>query len=350
MRNRVGFWGWVVRVLAVGYPVALLLVILGFRLVGERWWATCAALYLPRIGFALPLPVLTLLLALRGPRRLLIGQAVALVLLVFPLMGLRISGGAAPTPGAVRLRVVSLNVATGGLGTPGILAQLRALHADVILLQEVHLNQYDALRAGLAEYQIQAVKQFWLASRFPIEEAVEPPMIPHQGKMRSPRFMHYRVSTPAGSVRIYNVHPISPRDALEDLRGEGLRHEVMSGRFWSSAARAKVTANATLRLAQIQAIAEGAGRSPHPVIIGGDTNLPGLSWALGRWLGDFQDGFAAAGKGFGYTFPAPRRPWMRIDRILASPRFRFLRFDVVEERVSDHLAVVADLELGPAGR
>jgi endonuclease/exonuclease/phosphatase family metal-dependent hydrolase len=39
---------------------------------------------------------------------------------------------------------------------------------------------------------------------------------------------------------------------------------------------------------------------------------------------------------------------MRIDRILIGPGFRVLGCKVLTERVSDHLAVVADLEW-PAG-
>jgi endonuclease/exonuclease/phosphatase family metal-dependent hydrolase len=62
-------------------------------------------------------------------------------------------------------------------------------------------------------------------------------------------------------------------------------------------------------------------------------------------LGDYYDGFSEAGSGFGWTFPAPRHPWMRIDRVLADPRFRVVGFHVIESPTSDHFPVVADLEL-----
>jgi endonuclease/exonuclease/phosphatase family metal-dependent hydrolase len=39
--------------------------------------------------------------------------------------------------------------------------------------------------------------------------------------------------------------------------------------------------------------------------------------------------------------------WMRIDRILAGSRFRFLDAATISPRVSDHLAIAADLELLP---
>ena len=56
-------------VLSALYPAALVLIIAAFLILGERWWVTAVALYLPRIGFALPLPVLLLALWATGPRR-----------------------------------------------------------------------------------------------------------------------------------------------------------------------------------------------------------------------------------------------------------------------------------------
>jgi endonuclease/exonuclease/phosphatase (EEP) superfamily protein YafD len=322
--------------------------------VGERWWLTAVLLYLPRIGFGLPLPVLALALLVRGPRWLLVSQLAAAALLVFPLMGLRLHGAGTPTAGAVHLRVATLNSGTGRQGPEPILTVLHETEADVILLQETEHTQEEALKAGLAGYSVRIFGQFLLASRFPIQEVFEPPRVMHDGTPRSPRFVRYRVGTPAGVVQIYNVHPISPRDALAEVRGEGLAREVESGRLLSGAASSKVMDNTDLRLEQLEEIADDARQSTAPVIIAGDTNLPTLSWALERWFGDFQDGFSERGSGFGNTFPAPKHPWMRIDRVLADQHFRVLDFRVMNDgdakRASDHFAVVADLELpAPAG-
>src|SRR5690242_7014760 len=71
--------------LAVAYPVALLVVVALLRWVGERWWVTDVALFLPRIGFALPWPVLVLALVALRLWRLLATQVVALVMILFPL-------------------------------------------------------------------------------------------------------------------------------------------------------------------------------------------------------------------------------------------------------------------------
>jgi endonuclease/exonuclease/phosphatase family metal-dependent hydrolase len=137
-----------------------------------------------------------------------------------------------------------------------------------------------------------------------------------------------------------NVHPVSPRNGFEEARGNGLFYELRQGRLGNSEGVKVMKLNSALRRLQAEAIAAEAARSPHPVIIAGDTNMPALSNILGSTLGRFTDGFAAMGRGFGYTYPADR-PWMRIDRILVDDRLRFRRFDTVGGDASDHWAVYA---------
>jgi len=334
------------RSLAVGYPIALLIFILVLRLIGERWWGTTIALYLPRLPFALPLVPLTAAIIWIGPRRLLWTQALATALLLV-LMGFSLAWPAAPTAGAFRLRIVTCNINGGALSLERILKPLLATHPDVIILQEVVPDGYPKLRQLAPGYFIREAGQFWLASRFPVESLLEPPTRLSRGMQRSMRFVRYRITTPAGPIALFNVHPISPRDGLEVVRGDGLRHQIFRGDLFNTRARTRVSQNTSLRLAQLQAIVESARESQDPVVIAGDTNLPGLSWAFAHWLGDYSDGFSAAGTGFGYSFPAPRNPWMRIDRVLADQRFRFRDFHVIDSYISDHLAVVADLELTP---
>ncbi|MEA2700794.1 MAG: hypothetical protein QOI66_5065 [Myxococcales bacterium] len=337
------FW-WAVRALAVGYPVALLLVVAAFRLVGEQWWGTTVALYLPRVGFAVPWPVLTLALLFGRAYRWLITQVIAALVLLFPLMGLHLSRHAAPTVGADVLRVVSLNIDEGRFGLANVIRHVRSVNPDLILMQEgVHADE-ETLRAGLSDYAFRKTDQFAVASRYPIVDVFMPPGVSFEGDVRSMRYVRYRIQARSGLIDVYDVHPISPRVALDELRGAGLRREILSGRIWNPAS-AEMRFNAQLRVLQVKTVAEEARRSTNPVIIAGDTNLPQLSWAFAQWLGDYQDAFAQRGSGFGYTFPAIRSPWMRIDRILAGPGFRFLTCAVMDEHVSDHRAVMADVEL-----
>jgi endonuclease/exonuclease/phosphatase (EEP) superfamily protein YafD len=343
------FLSWFLRILALGYPLSLLLIVLAIRCVGERWWGTTALMYLPRKAFIAPLPFLTLALLWRLPRRWLLTQVVAVALLVFPLLGLRLSLPSSAHAGATRVRVYSLNIAGGKMGLDGVAAQIRDVNPDLVFLQETWTDTGQRLRDRFPDYHFHLSGELVVASRYPLLDVFEPPEILHRGVLRSPRWLRCRVALPGGqTVAVYDLHPISPREGFNEMRGEGIASEVLSGRILENTdAWESVQMNAELRCAQIQGAAEDAGRSKEPVIMAGDTNLPGLSWALGHYLGGLQDGFSEAGNGLGYTFPATNRPWMNVDRILADDRFRFVAFSVITQRVSDHLAVVAELELRP---
>jgi vancomycin resistance protein VanJ len=342
----------IVDLAAVVYLLALLAVVAAFRLIGERWWVTTIALYLPRIGFALPLPLLMVALLIARSYRLLATQLVSAFVLLFPLMGLGLHPGGtrARTPGALRFRLFTLNTGLGKNGTAEILDRIHGADPDLIALEEVSDDDVDALRLGLPGYAFRHLEQFVIASRFPIEGEVVPPPISSGGQVRSSQYARCRLVTPAGPIRFFAIHPISPHDAFDQLRGRGLRYELLSGRALRFASARTMDANTQERLEQVRALAADAAKSSEPVIIAGDTNLPGLSWAFSHWLSGFGDGFAEAGSGFGYSYPAQRMVWMRIDRILAGPRFRFLDVTTISPRVSDHLAVVGDLELLPETR
>jgi vancomycin resistance protein VanJ len=323
--------------LAIGYPLALLIFILSLRFVGEKWWATTIALYLPRAPFVVPLLPLVIAIVWLGPRRLLWTQMLAVGLLL-TLMGFRVAWPTPPTPGALHLTIVSCNVNGGALGVDRILRPLKDRDPDIILLQEVNSMDWPRLRQLAPAYNVQELGQFWIASRWPIAFAMA----------RYP-FAQYRINTPAGPIALFNVHPISPREGLETIRGDGIRHQFLRGDLFNTRARAVVARNTKIRLTQLQEIVESAGTyAAGPVIIAGDTNMPDLSWAFANLLGEYGDGFSEAGSGFGYSFPSPRDPWMRIDRVMADRRhFRFRSFDVINKYISDHFAVTSELELIP---
>jgi len=341
-----------VLLLGVAYPIALLVVALALRFAGERWWVTGVTLYLPRLGFAAPLPLLVLALAGSKMRRFLWTQVAAAFLIVFTLMGLTLpSPGAAADANAPKLRVLSYNVNSDYGGTDNVVREIDRYEPDVVLLQEIGDNEVleRTMRERYASVTLNG--QFLLATRFAIVSSFEPDKLPIDGRLRSPRYIAQTIATPLGPIAFYDVHPLSPRFAFHELRGHGLRREILSGRLFSGANAAGIVENSHVRAVQVEAFSRHAARETVPVVIGGDTNLPDLSYVLHRYLSSFQDGFVKAGSGFGYTFPstATRSPWMRIDRILASDQLRFVGFDVGTSRASDHLCVVADLQRRSGG-
>jgi endonuclease/exonuclease/phosphatase (EEP) superfamily protein YafD len=330
--------------IAVVYPALLLSLVVLLRYVGERWWVTGIGLYLPRIVLATPLAFIVVALALAGLRRFLWTQVVALLLLLFPLMGFVPPWPASRARSAPTLRVLSYNIDSGNGGADEIVREIDRAAPDVVFLQEVGALEplTSLLRARFPT--VQESNQFVVASRYPVISASDPDKLDYEGRHRSPRFVRQVLDTPLGPVAFYNVHPLSPREIFYSLRGRGFRREILSGRLFSSASSAVFQANNGLRALQVQAFSAAARAESGPVVIVGDTNLPGLSFLLNRYLSEYQDGFSKAGWGFGYTFPTTRGAWMRIDRIFASEELRFVGFDVGKSRASDHGCVVADLQ------
>lgn len=322
---------WLTALFVAGYAVAL-------RYIGEDWWATAVALYLPHWVLLIPLGLLALGALILGPRLLLLLHLGVAAIVVFPVMGLQLGGPNAPTPGAPRLRVVSFNVGSGARSIPGIVEEVTSHRPDLVLLQESAPEVNAAVAAALPGYATLTSTQFFVASRGAISELYEPPKVDLDDIDRSARFIRVTVETEVGALDVYNVHPISPREALTSVHDEsflgGLRgdHRV-------------ILSNTKLRSIQAETIAGLAAASKNPVLIAGDTNLPQSSRILARTLGRWQDGFVEAGRGLGYTFPVTRRgPWMRIDRIFAGQELRFLQFGVGTSASSDHHCVWAELE------
>jgi len=313
------------------------------RFVGEATWQTTVLLYLPHALLLLLAGGIAALQALVGPRRLLVVTLATFVVLLFPIMGLSLGGARAPSRGP-HLRLLTYNVDSGNRSVEEIVRQITVAAPDIVLLQESMWSVDDAVAAALPGFSFHRYGQFFIASRYPIQRSMEPKKIDLHGVDRSPRYIGYTVDSALGPIDIWNVHPISPREGFNELRGEGLRREIESGRIFAGDG-SQLVANTELRRLQTEDIAAAARGSKNRVIIAGDTNLPVASRILADNLGDYQDAFAEVGRGFGYTFPAHRYlPWMRIDRILAGPEFRFIRVQVGDLHGSDHYCVFADIE------
>jgi vancomycin resistance protein VanJ len=337
---------------AIGYPLALVLVVAASRLIGERWWVTAAALYLPAIGFGLPLPFVAAAAWLWAPRRYVALQAVSLVILIFPVMGLSVG----PDRWRAReadpvLRVLSLNVGFAADAVTAVARQATATGADVVLLQDASHGVQGRLAVLLQGWSLRTDGEFVIATRHRIRDVyVPPPLVYENGSGGTPgaggtggaHYVHYTLDTPIGPLDVINVHPTTPRPAIEEIRGNGLRGEILSGRLFSGKAGGAMDWNAFRRNRQVAGIAARASACAHPVVIAGDTNLPHASRMLREHLGRFDDAFVRAGVGFGYTFPA-NRPWMRIDRILVNRKLVALKAWVWEAAATDHRGIAATL-------
>jgi endonuclease/exonuclease/phosphatase (EEP) superfamily protein YafD len=334
--------------LAVAYPASLAVFAIMVSRLGESWWLSIVALYVPRVALGLPLLLLAPLLVLTRNLQWIWTQALAALVLLFPVMGLVIPTPHLPRPVPAdrpHMRVMSYNINSGGGGAPAILQEIERFAPDVLVLQEI--GAVEELIAGLKpQYPtIEWAGQFLTASRYPLVARIDPERVAYGGRARSPRFLVETFDTPLGQVTFFVVHPISPRDDLHALAGaHGFRGLLKSGHLVAPEGPGLVEANAGLREAQVKATMDLASRETGPFLIVGDTNLPGLSRVARRYFASLSDGFPAAGGGFGYTYPT-KHPWMRIDRILTNDKLEVTRFEIGSSKASDHLCVVADVTL-----
>jgi endonuclease/exonuclease/phosphatase (EEP) superfamily protein YafD len=318
---------------ALGYPLALLLLVALLRGVGERWWLTTVGLYLPALLFALPLPVLCWRLWRHGPRRWLASQLGAALVLIFPLGGFVLPGPARRDNGAPTVRVLSYNVMHAYAGPPRIMAEIERWAPDVVLLQKLVANQEELGRLLRARYP--HVELSWgsaVASRFPILSRHDPDQPLAAEVSAQARFTQRVIATPLGPIAFYNAHPVSPRDGLVAVAG------------LKKGALALLERETAWRAAQVGRLAARARAESLPVVIAGDTNLPTLSPLLRAQLGHYRDGFEEAGWGFGWTYPLNAFCWMRIDRVMTSEALRVVHFQRGGSDASDHRAVIADLQ------
>jgi vancomycin resistance protein VanJ len=312
------FWTIVFEITAVGLFIAALLL-------GERSRATLMLLYLPRQPLLVAVSTGALLAPLTRRRvPLLLASHVALCLVVlFPVMGMAVGF---PRSSDRAIRLASYNVFFGKGGRPALLDEIVAMPADVVVLQAAFGSLSDRLRERLPERTVRQDGQFALVSKLPVRTVETPPPLVDG---TSAMFAKYVIDVPGGTLRVYNVHPYSPRHALfgEAQTGDDIAQ----------------------RDAQIGAAVDAARSDATPFVIAGDTNLPALSAIGRRHFSGLTDAFADAGSGFGYTFPA-KHPWMRIDRVLGSDGVHFIDVRVATRGASDHRALFVDLELASGAR
>src|SRR5262249_14447009 len=140
--------------------LVLVLIVLALeRGVGERAWPVVALTYAPQIVFAIPIFVIAPLLYRRA-RRLLWTQAVALLVVVFPLMGLRLGHSRSAKDGSHVVRLMTYNVWWGWRGEESILDEIDDAHPDLALMQAANDRLEAALRQRYPSWTVARHHQF----------------------------------------------------------------------------------------------------------------------------------------------------------------------------------------------
>lgn len=142
------------------------------------------------------------------------------------------------------------------------------------------------------------------------------------------------------TVRIFSVH-------LQTSGISSLRHRFRKDHDRDVPVErviGELERNSRIRAQQVREIRTVIDSTRYPVIVAGDFNDTPSSYTYRQLKGDMTDGFRAVGNGFGGTFRYLGGV-LRIDYIFYDNRFAGVGYYMPQDDVSDHKAVIAELQL-----
>jgi vancomycin resistance protein VanJ len=289
-------------------------------------------LFLPQIFLAIP-GFLLLPLALWRVRHLSWFLAGALLVIVGPLMGLTWSVQRAQD--GIPLRVMTYNVQMWQRrNVRAVLKEILEANPDVLCLQDARSTRTTPLADYLESRNVAMFGQYVVASKFPIVDSTVGD-ISFDGETHT--YLRARIDVKGRHVEIFNAHLVTPRDALSPLASPTLWRLGIS----------EMRQNQSQRMRQARKLLDDTRGVAGPLIIAGDLNAPPASLVTRMFTNrGFVDAFAAAGRGYGYTFGhtlMKGQSFLRLDRILASRELVPVRAWIGGVSGSDHRPVIADV-------
>jgi endonuclease/exonuclease/phosphatase (EEP) superfamily protein YafD len=237
----------------------------------------------------------------------------------------------APAADSIRLRVMSLNRGGQPLDAARLIDLIERERIQLICFQEGPPNRlmYRFYKAGGWHCE------HLIASRFPIVAFEQRLPAAGTGATSSSELVRARIRVrPDVEIILASAHLDTPRHGLLRL----LAGDV-DGTRRSCAERVAEVGRVLASMAEVRSL---------PILLGGDFNMPSDSATFAPLRRAFRSAFESAGRGYGYTRPVSF-PWIRIDHLLASPHWRFIRCWVGPDVGSDHLPLIADVVLEHPG-
>ncbi len=146
-------------------------------------------------------------------------------------------------------------------------------------------------------------------------------------------------------LRVYNIH-LKSNQVSTDTERILKKGEIQEKETWSDikGVFGKFRYTSKIRAQQALLVKAHMATSPYPIILCGDFNETPQSYVYNMLSENMTDTFQKKGFGLGSTY-AGSIPALRIDFILADPRFKILDSDILKKKHSDHYPVFAAVEL-----
>ncbi|MDB5387582.1 MAG: Endonuclease/Exonuclease/phosphatase family protein [Planctomycetaceae bacterium] len=308
--------------------------------VSERWWISMLVLYLPRSPWMLPALIL-LPLSLRFHWKSGFVNLASVLLVLGPVMNWQCGGLVAPkvdraTP---KMTVVSCNVQSFRPDFGKVVLEINRINPDLILFQEA-FEDHALLKTLLEGWNVHREDEYLTASRWPLTFLGKCEV----GAMVRTTVVRYSLETPSGKLFVCNVHQISPRHALTNLRP----WSIITGSGVEDVAQAAILRDVEALKAREFTQTQG---NRQPTLIAGDFNMPNDSSLFRKHWGDLTDAFATTAVGYGYTSPCKKTgwpsntPWAQVDHILTTPEMPVERCSIGSTAGSDHRLITAQFRL-----
>lgn len=297
----------------------------------------------PRLSvLSLLLPVLLLVNAiflvywvLRGKRQLFL-SAFVLIIGIGHISSLYHFRGGTEVTNQDGLRIMSYNTRSFNINGwsketdigDRIITFLTDKNPDIVCLQEYH----PTYQLSEEDYPYQYKKMSERSKIFGQIIYSKYPII-HTGaldfKETGNNVIYADVVVETDTLRMYNVHFQSLRvsSKLNTITQEDSKR--LLGRMGEAFKKQE---------AQVIEFLESEKKSPYPVIVAGDFNNSATSYMYRKIKRDKQDAYEKVGSGTGRTFTFDFIP-LRIDFILADPKFEILQFKNYDIELSDHYPI-----------
>jgi endonuclease/exonuclease/phosphatase family metal-dependent hydrolase len=264
------------------------------------------------------------------------------------------------------LRVISWNVQSLNgntktrtakqLARTELAESIQKLNADVVCLQEFnhtdgHQSESDNLSLFKSQYPYHFFSKDYernggsyqsgciIFSKYPII---------HQDKIKYPvaeSLIYADIVKDDDTIRIFNTHLQSFKFKQADYSDlEKIKEQDDETLKASKNIIRKMRLAFKRRGVQAEIVRKAMDASPHKSLICGDFNDVPNSYTYFHIRGNYQDAFLKKGFGIGRTFISLAST-LRIDYILPDPGFQVKMFDMIDEGLSDHIMLVADLQL-----
>lgn len=328
----------IIRLLSWCYLLVCLAVWLMVVLAGDRWWPATVMLFTPRWIAALPL-LIFVPLAVWQSRFSFIPLLMAALVVFVSLMDFNLPFGSTTTLDGKLLRVITCNIDNGNCDTKALAVMIRDTAADVVALQEFTEGVKLSLPPG---WQVIQERGLAVLSRFPLQRGVTTQVFKPPNRWPSTCLLHCIVKTPGGDLNFCSVQLPTPRFGLLSLLD---RHTILR-----PSRNGQLLADTVYRRRASQEVQKSVALLSGQTIVAGDLNLPVDSTIYRQFWNDYTNAFSVAGIGYGWTqrAVAKKLPFpigIRIDHILASSDLGVRTCEVGPDVGSDHLPLIADIEL-----